>query len=59
MSDEDSPSGEVERLVEDIRGDWRRLSAADSDLEKRRIRQDMLARFEALRRQMEDDPNIQ
>ena len=56
MSDDENPLGEVEQLLEDIRGDWRRLGVAGSDLEKRRIRKEMQARFEALRRQLDDEP---
>ena len=56
MSDGESPDGDFDRLLDDIRGDWRRLAAADNDLEKRRARKDMQARFEALRRRLEADP---
>ena len=56
MSDDDSLAGEFDRLLDDIRGDWRRLGAADSDPERRRIRQEMQARFDALRLKLEKDP---
>ncbi len=56
MSDDESPLGEVDQLLEDIRGDWRRLGEAGSDREKRRIRKDMQARFEALRCKLENEP---
>ncbi len=55
MSDDESPGGDFDRLLDDIRDDWRRLGAADGDFEKRRIRKDMQALFEALRRRLEDD----
>jgi hypothetical protein len=57
MSDDDRPTGELDRLLDDIRGDWRRLGAAGSDLERRRIRQEMQARFDALRLRLEKDPD--
>ena len=55
MSDDESPDGDFDRLLDDIRRDWRRLGATDNDLEKRRVRKNMQARFEALRRRLESD----
>ena len=56
MSDDEGPDGDFDRLLDDIRRDWRRLGAADNELEKRRIRKGMQARFEALRRRLEKPP---
>ncbi len=56
MSDDESPSGDVDRLLDDIRADWRRLGAAGDDLEKRRLRKHMQTLFEALRDRLEADP---
>ncbi len=56
MSDDEGPDGDFDRLLDDIRRDWRRLGAADNELEKRRIRKAMQARFEALRRRLEKQP---
>ena len=55
MSDDESPGGEFDRLLDDIRRDWRRLGVATGELERRRIRKDMQARFEALRRRLDQD----
>jgi len=55
MSDDESDADDVERLLEDIRGDWRRLGDAVTDLEKHQVRKEMQARFEALRRRLEHE----
>ena len=55
MSDDEGPDGDFDRLLDDIRRDWRRLGATDNELEKRRIRKAMQARFE-LRRRLEKQP---
>jgi hypothetical protein len=56
MSDDQGPGAEFDRLLDDIREDWRRLDAAKDDLTRRRIRKDMQALFETLRRRLEEDP---
>lgn len=55
MSDDESPAGDLDGLLDEIRRDWRRLNAAGTDFERRRIRRDMQARFEELRRRLGND----
>ena len=53
MSDDESQTGEVDRLLDAIRHDWRRLADASTELERRRIRKAMHRCFEELRERLE------
>jgi hypothetical protein len=55
MSDDESPTDEIDRLLDAIRCDWRRLGAASTDFEKRRLRKAMQAAFDALQRRLQDE----
>jgi len=52
MTEDGASEDEIDGLLDSIRSDWRRLSAAGGDFERRRIRRDMQRRFEDLRRRL-------
>ena len=54
MSEDEDGQDNIDRLLDAIRRDWRRLSAAAGDFERRRIKQEMQRRFEELRRRLEE-----
>ncbi len=56
MSEDESGADEIDRLLDSIRKDWRRLSSAAGDFEQRRIKQEMQRRFEDLRRRLDEAP---
>ena len=54
MSDDENPTGDIDRLLDAIRRDSRRLGAATTDFERRRLRKVMQALFEDLQRLLQD-----
>ena len=52
MTEDGASEDEIDGLLDSIMSDWRRLSAAGGDFERRRIRRDMQRRFEDLRRRL-------
>ncbi len=54
MSDDEGPTGDIDRLLDAIRRDSRRLGAATTDFERRRLRKVMQALFEDLQRLLQD-----
>jgi hypothetical protein len=53
MSREQADGDGVDRLLDDIRSDWRRLGAAGDETARRQIRQEMQRRFDELRQRLE------
>ena len=54
MNEDEGQAADIDRLLDAIRSDWRRLGGADGDFQRRRIKQEMQRRFEELRRRLEE-----